>query len=76
MIVGVSNQFGMSDLHRFLYFKIFPNLEIYDLAVLEKNAKVTWKTYRINDKGKAFLAFAGHLLNQSKVSDPKETNSE
>ena len=56
-VTGVANQQGMSDVDNLLYFNVFPKLEIFDLASLERVAGVQWRRYRISTKGKAFLVY-------------------
>lgn len=60
LVTGVTNRFGGSESENFLFFNVFPKLEIHELAALEKVAGVQWQRYRLTAKGKALLAYIEH----------------
>ncbi len=57
MIRGIPNKAGMSDTQKLLFFNIFPKLDMYGLATLEKVTGVQWKNYTLTPKGKALLMY-------------------
>ena len=68
---GITNQAGMSDAHRFLFFNVAPKLKIYGLV---ENEKVTGKVFRrvfATPKGLAFLA----KLEREQIARGKEVSA-
>ncbi len=57
LLRGVTNQYGINDLDSFLYFRLCPQLQIYDLVVNEKVASVQYRRYSITKIGTKFLAY-------------------
>lgn len=57
LVVGVTNQNGMSDYSRFIYYNICPKLQIHGLVDNEKVAGVQYRRCYVTPLGLGFLAY-------------------
>lgn len=57
LITGITNDYGMSDISRLLYYNICPKLQIHGLVINEKVASVQWRRFSLTKKGEVLLAY-------------------
>jgi hypothetical protein len=82
LITGVTNEIGMSEENKFMYFTVAPKLQIHGLVENEKVPGVAYRRTAISQKGLAFLAeFERHHLKSTHkktqaVSEPTERSPE
>lgn len=61
LMSGVTNEYGMSDIDRFVFFTLCPKLQTYELVQNEKVAGVRYRRYAITKKGMQFLAYVDKI---------------
>ncbi|HEY2898971.1 MAG TPA: DUF4062 domain-containing protein [Polyangia bacterium] len=66
-ITGISNRYGMTPYHNFLFFRVSPHLSLHDLTKDEKVAGVGWRTMRTTKKGNEFLLYLKKQMAASKA---------
>jgi hypothetical protein len=57
MLVGIHNNHAASALDLFLYHKVMPKLQLYEMADTEKVAGVAWRRFALTKKGARFLRY-------------------
>jgi len=57
LVVGVTNELGMSDYHQFIFFNISPKLQIHGLVDNEKVSGVQYRRAFVTPLGLSFLAY-------------------
>lgn len=57
LVTGVTNQYGMSDTDKFLFFRIMPLLAVHELAKIENVPRVYYRRYSLTQKGRQYVAF-------------------
>jgi hypothetical protein len=57
LVTGVTNQYGMGDLEKLLYFNVCPKLQIYGLMVNMKVPGVQYRRFSVTTKGLDLLAY-------------------
>ncbi|WP_318713908.1 DUF4062 domain-containing protein [Treponema sp.] len=67
LVTGVTNQYGMSDSEKLLFFRIFPLLAVHELAKIENVPRVNYRRYSLTPKGRQYVAFL-----QKKIVSSKE----
>lgn len=76
LMSGVTNQLGITDTEKFVFFTLCPRLQTYDLVQNEKVAGVRYRRYVITKKGTHFLAYVDKVLHktnsQRTLSAPQE----
>jgi len=65
--IGITNQSGMSDFDRFLYFNICPKLQVYELVVNKNILNVHYRVFEMTEKGNKFLQYL-HLNERKKIN--------
>jgi hypothetical protein len=58
LLVGINNNLSASNLDLFLYHKVMPKLQLYDLADTDKVAGMAWRRFALTKKGARFLRYA------------------
>lgn len=61
---GVTNRYGIGEVESFVFFKLCPQLQTYDLVQNEKVAGVRYRRYAITKKGTQFFAFLEKTLHK------------
>jgi len=62
LITGVSNTMNMSESDKFLYFNVFPKLEIYELAANSSVPGVAYRRYALTRKGMDLIAYCDSTI--------------
>lgn len=71
IINGIENKSGMTELQRFLFFKVCPTLQIYDLIVNEKVENVRYRRISVSEFGMKVLAECTRRDHSSKSIESK-----
>ncbi len=66
MITGITNQYGMSDMEKILFFSIMPQMNLHGLAELESIPRVGYRRFSLTPKGKKYALFLQSQNNQKK----------
>lgn len=57
LVTGVTNEVGINEVDRLLYYNVCPKLQIHGLVINEKVASVLWRRFVLTKKGEALLAY-------------------
>ena len=63
---GVTNQVGMSEITKFIFFDLCPKLQIHELVTNEAVPKVEYRRYAITKRGQQFFAYVEKKMHKSK----------
>ena len=59
MVTGVYNTYGMTVLAHVLFYRVMPQLNLYELAEMEPVQKGNFKRFCLTSKGKKYVIFLG-----------------
>ena len=69
LINGVTNQYGISDITSFIFFKLCPQLQVHDIVKNEAVPGVQYRRYVITKKGLKFFAYIEKRLHNKRLSN-------
>jgi hypothetical protein len=71
---GVTNKYGIGEIESFVFFRLCPYLQTFELVANEKVASVQYRRYAITKKGIAFFAYIDKQ--EYKTKSNKKSSSE
>lgn len=77
LVIGITNQAGMSAADKLLYFNFFPKLQIHGLATIEKIPGVRYRRFTLTKEGLNLLSYIekNKMLKQSPNTTKKSKKS-
>jgi hypothetical protein len=73
---GVTNQINSSDMESFVFFRLCPHLQTYDLVMNEKVPSVRYRRYAVTKKGTQFFAYQDKKQHKNKTNTEKATTKQ
>ena len=70
---GVTNQINSSDIESFVFFRLCPHLQTYDLVLNEKVPSVRYRRYAVTKKGTQFFAYQDKKQHKNKTTKKEDT---
>lgn len=57
MITGITNSYDMEYFEKILFYKVMPQMNLYELAEIEVVPRVNYRRFSLTPKGKKYVVF-------------------